>query len=442
MDTGENMAQPRFHGIWQQIAQYTISHLTQEPGPLVKIAFELLKGNLTSLPDHIVLSARLEWLNERVLAHAISPNGKIAILMARDDFSCGLVTWSQEKGLREQNKNRLWNYTERLPLSILFPTGSEEPLVYFGEDHTDGDLHHIRWDNFHHQFPAQPNIFQVTAWVEDGWQMITHRSGEQYILHRSNMDPGKESRGHISGPEPKRCWDTCSSLNWMGCINGRYAEILDQNGVQTLKWHGGKIVMPNKTHEIDETTISSASEAGIWFVSRTQERGIEYLWWNDNTETKCTENRGESINREGILLIREESSEVFVRDHFCPLTLHTHVLFRNNTVDHAQMRHTWKQLMRATGACYKEISRVDRLGPQVNEAHDGKIMNSTLLLWIEKKKRLLVYSALNKEAQTKVLPMYGPYFPTLAVVGPIDRREILGFCLVDSTLHIIRHRLW
>jgi hypothetical protein len=309
------------------------------------------------------------------------------------------------------------------------PTDAKTPLVYFGEDHEDGDLHHIRWGDFHHQLPAQPNIFEVNAWVGlNRRHILTFRVGEQY--HCYTAVPSSWRFHHDTHNE------------WIGCVAGDFGAIQNAEGVETLQWHSGSITMPDATHEIDEDTICGIWNVGVWFVSRTQERGIEYLWWSNGLETKCTENRGENVEREGILLMRGQSGEVFVEDNFFPLSLHDHLLFRDNLVEHGEMRHIWKHLTRVGGPCYSAIASMDRLGPLVDKTHDGKIMNRTLLLWIEKEKRFLVYRALDRGAQTKVFPMYGPYFPTLAVVGPIDRREILGFMLVDSTLHIVRYPIW
>lgn len=426
------MAQARLFGIWQQIAQFAISRLTQEPGPLVKIAFALLKGRLAPLPEHIVLSARLQNLNHRVLAHAISPNGKIAILMARDEITCGLVTWSQEEGLREQNLDNLWHYTEELPMGILFPHGSEDPLVYYGEDHEDGNLHHIHWGDFHYQIQKSTKVFKIEAWIMDEARNIVLTTDDGWTY----CEKGKDERK----------WQTQHIKLWVGCIDGHFAGLGRIYGKQALYWHGGEIVMPNESHEIDVNSICSATNVGVWFVSRTKDQKVEYLWWSDGKETKCTENDGESVSREGILLIRPESGKVFVEDSFHPLKMHEHVLFQDNTSgaeSEAQITSPlWRVILRPGSYpfCKLGVFAGKRArGPRTITR--GKIINRAMLLQDHWKDELLVY-ALAQGVRTKIFPMYGEYFPTLAVVGPHHQREILGFMLVDSTLHIVRYRLW
>jgi hypothetical protein len=252
------MGRRQERGGWQALIQYVGAqmHRPVEDDRLQR-ALDTAAGNLTQSPPWVVSTQTLEFYRECVLASAFSPSGKLALVVARENFTCGLVTWTHERGWREHNRSaESWSYDSYCKIEVSFPHGSDEPLVVITQSNREHQTicTDIRWGEIYLQ--VSEIIFQIFGLHDDsGWQIYISSPGG-WVSHTSRC-------GTLMN-EPYR-YD--ENVSWVGIVEGKIAKIQVGNGRETLHWHRGQIAMPNGGEESIEPETFVSTNGWLLFIS-------------------------------------------------------------------------------------------------------------------------------------------------------------------------------
>lgn len=218
-------------GGWQGLLKLIAARIGQEVvDDRLDRATETASGHLTRNPKHVAASFALKWFNEKVLAGAISPNGKIALVVARDDFQCGLVTWSREEGLCEDVQGKPWWFDQEYTLAIFFPHGSEEPAVVARthDESSDKDVWRITWGNWFQNLPEmRKEDMCVRAWEEGETRHVAFLD-DGHVRHYAHSI---ESPAHTVMVQP----DIHGGTRWIGIVGGFIATITSKDDRETVR---------------------------------------------------------------------------------------------------------------------------------------------------------------------------------------------------------------
>lgn len=277
----DKMGQKKIGG-WQGLAKFVAAHMHEDVGDdRLDRAVETAAGHLARNPRHVVASLALERLTLRVLAGVISPNGKIALVVAFDDAQCGLVTWSREQGLREDAQGESWFFDQSLALEISFPHGSEEPAVVgFVRDECACPVARVVWDDWVLDLPHTRHSLKdacLTMWQEGSvFNVASIRNGG--IVHLSSRDRGT--------PGIDATIDTVSreGTEWIGLVDGSLARITREDSFDVMRWRDLKAAVPSAS--IFSGSVA-ASAGWLQFVVDSGRAG-KTVYYSDGRELKSS----------------------------------------------------------------------------------------------------------------------------------------------------------
>ena len=295
------------NGALERLMKYLAAHLFKgQPTPEQSDrALRAASGHLSKNPPHVLASLELDEPNTQVLASAISPKGKVALLVSQKPGTCRLVTWSRESGL--SNKKEEWQFGKDTRPRMFYPEGSDEPAVVISEKRLfwEGMDDLISMDGF---LLDGADSGHVHLWTKPDGQKRAAMDGCNG-LHVVGTGGGADITTHVF---PDR-----DVVRWVGSLRGDLVMIVSHYGEddvlrdKAVRWNEIELVAP-EGYAIVQESIGFDEHGALQCVAKNDKRA--YALWSDGTDSYRVE-----VPEDGVLCF--DAGRIFLVTYVPPSAL-------------------------------------------------------------------------------------------------------------------------